>query len=941
MRTGLASGLVATLVLVLAASANRAPDEAANAVGRAIGSREPQRPERTVDTSPVRSVGRTQRVPKGGDLQAAIDQAKPGDVIALEPGATYQGPFQLRRKDGESWILITTELGPEFPAAGARVQPSHASQMAKLVASRGSVITADAGAHHYRLVGLEIAPATGTFLLGLITLGEGDQDQLAAVPHHLIIDRCYVRGDPRRGSRRGVALNARDAAVIDSHFSDFKEEGRDSQAIGGWSGPGPFKIANNYLEAAGENVMFGGGDPAIRGLVPSDIEITGNHLAKPLSWKRDDPLYDGSKWAVKNLFELKNARRVVIDGNLFEHNWPQAQNGFAILFTVRNQDGGAPWSVVEDVTFTNNILRRVAAGINILGHDDNHQSRQTSRIAIRNNVFTEIGGAWGHGRLLQLLEGTRDITIDHNTAFQTGSALFADGRPHTGFVFQNNLMHAPNGGIIGSGTGGGTASLERYFPGAIVRRNVLVGADEKLYPRDNFFPANLTEAGVVRGQPPRLVVALNARFRGAATDGRDPGADVLALAPALQTAGWQVPPVEPAPFLFWLSVGLLGYLFAGYPILARVKAALRSRPTRRLPIEPTVTVVVAAHNEGDRIAARIANLLALDYPADRLEVLIGSDGSTDDTARRACDLADPRVQVMAFDTRRGKPAVINDLVRAAGGDIIVFADARQTFDAGAVRALAANFGDPQVGGVSGELVIAANRHCVAVGRGAAFYWRYEKLIKATESRGGSLVGATGAIYAIRRSLFEPLPEDTILDDVWIPMRIVRRGYRVVFEPRAKAHDNAPQDDRNELGRRVRTIGGNFQLLARERWLMNPLQNPLWLETMSHKALRLLLPLLLMVALVTNAILLDRPLFQWLMAAQVAFYGAALAGFVYRRSEHRPLVLSVPYTMCLMSWATVLGFSRFLTARQCVTWERSLPSTTRPRPSTTRPRSPYR
>jgi hypothetical protein len=185
--------------------------------------------------------------------------------------------------------------------------------------------------------------------------------------------------------------------VVDSYLSDFKERTADAQAISGWNGPGPFRIAGNYLEASGENVMFGGADPAINGLVPSDIEVVRNHMAKPLRWKKDDASFEGTEWAVKNLFELKNARRVLVDGNLFEFNWPQAQNGFAILFTVRNQDGAAPWAVVEDVTFTNNLVRHVAGGMNVLGRDDNHPSQQTRRIAIRNNLFVDVGGKWGNG----------------------------------------------------------------------------------------------------------------------------------------------------------------------------------------------------------------------------------------------------------------------------------------------------------------------------------------------------------------------------------------------------------------------------------------------------------------------------------------------------------------------------------------------------------------
>lgn len=285
-------------------------------------------------------------------------------------------------------------------------------------------------------------------------------------------------------------MNGRAIAVINSYLSDFKEVGADSQAIAGWNGPGPFAIENNYLEAAGENVMFGGADPAIHGLVPSDIEIVRNHFSKPLRWKIDHASYEGTPWAVKNLFELKNARRVLIEGNLLEHNWPHAQNGFAILFTPRNQEGGAPWSGVEDVTFRNNVVRNVAAGFNILGRDDNQESRQTRRIAIHNNVLSDVGGKWGgNGRLFQLLDGTAGVVITNNTAERTtGGVVFGgDHDPHTGFVFQNNVMPDNGAGFVGSGTGVGRATIDRYFPGALIKGNVFPGGKPEQYPLDNTF----------------------------------------------------------------------------------------------------------------------------------------------------------------------------------------------------------------------------------------------------------------------------------------------------------------------------------------------------------------------------------------------------------------------------------------------------------------------
>jgi cellulose synthase/poly-beta-1,6-N-acetylglucosamine synthase-like glycosyltransferase len=208
-----------------------------------------------------------------------------------------------------------------------------------------------------------------------------------------------------------------------------------------------------------------------------------------------------------------------------------------------------------------------------------------------------------------------------------------------------------------------------------------------------------------------------------------------------------------------------------------------------------------------------------------------------------------------------------------------------------------------------------------VGRGVGFYWRYEKFIRSQESRLDSTVGVTGAVYAVRRELFEPLPADAILDDVLLPMRIVRRGYRVVFEPAARAYDGAAATSREEFTRKVRTIAGNFQLFARERWLLSPFRNRLWAQTVSHKMLRLASPLFLLVAFAANTALLDVAMYRWTLAAQILFYASALGGYLLRDARRVPL-LTVPYVFCLLNYATAVAFSRFLRRRQHVTWERA-------------------
>jgi cellulose synthase/poly-beta-1,6-N-acetylglucosamine synthase-like glycosyltransferase len=377
-----------------------------------------------------------------------------------------------------------------------------------------------------------------------------------------------------------------------------------------------------------------------------------------------------------------------------------------------------------------------------------------------------------------------------------------------------------------------------------------------------------------------------------------------------------------AALLFWVSVLMLGYAYLGYPLAVRAWAWLRPCPTRRGPRLPSVSLLVVAHDEAALIEARIENLLGLDYPGDRIEILLGSDGSTDGTVARARAYEAAGVRVYASPARRGKAAMLNDLVPRAQGEIVVLADARQRFDAGALRALVAPFGDPRVGAVSGEMILAAGGGETPVAEGFGAYWRYEKSIRRSESLVDSTVGCTGAIYAIRRRLFAPIPEDTILDDVLIPMRIARRGHRVLFEPGARAYDRPAAGPREEFARKVRTIAGNFQLLARERWLLDPLRNRLWLQTVSHKGLRLLGPLLFVAALGASLLLSGRPAYRWALLAQIAFYATALLGAALQRAGTRVPGLALPYVVCLLNWATVVAFARFVGGRQRATWERS-------------------
>jgi hypothetical protein len=478
---------------------------------------------------------KTITVRAGGNLQSAINAAIPGDTIMVEAGAGFVGPFTLPDKGASNnWITIRTSAADSMlPTEGERITPAHSSLLPKLLSSNGRPALQTAlGAHHYRLIGLEFrAPENSPVVNDLVTLGDGSsaQDKLEKAAHHLVVDRCLVVASERQSMKRGIALNSAETTITGSYISGMKLEGQDSQAVGGWNGPGPFHIINNYLEAAGENLLFGGATPSIPGLVPSDIEIKRNYLFKPLSWRQGEASFAGTRWSVKNLFELKSARRVVFEGNVLENCWGDVFAGYgSISLTVRGDSG--PQATIEDVVIRNNVMRHTPNGINILGKDSYEPSGQGRGLRIENNLFVDIdGGRWnGDGEFLKMSQ-MPDVVIDHNTVMQTGNIIMVYGEVSTGFVFTNNILKHNSYGIIGVGKASGSGTLKAYFPGALFRRNLIVGADFSVYPADNFYPTRLAKIGLVDPERDDYRLKPDSTYKGKATDSKDIGCDLEAL----------------------------------------------------------------------------------------------------------------------------------------------------------------------------------------------------------------------------------------------------------------------------------------------------------------------------------------------------------------------------------------------------------------------------
>ena len=591
-------------------------------------------------------------VAAGDNLQSALNAAQPGDTVVLQANAEFVGNFVLPVKSGDAWITVRTSTADSgLPGSGYRIQPTHAALLARLRSPNTEPALRTApGAHHWSLRYLEFR-ANQDGIGDLIQIGDGSsaQNTLAKVPHHIILDHVYVHGDRYVGQKRCIALNAASVTISDSYVADCKGVGQDTQAIGGWNGPGPYTIENNYLEAAGENVMFGGADPAIAYLVADGITVRRNFFARPMSWR--DPILStpsglsataatggslpagtygyrvvavrpiqfaiatstasaevtvttaaagavrvrwqavsgasqywvfgrtpggqgeywavsttelidtgaagtsgtlpgsASVWTVKNLFELKSARNVVVKNNIFENHWKQAQPGWAIVLTPRNSQGSCTWCEVRNVLFEGNLVQNAAAGINILGHDNNgNPSGPAAALTFRQNVFrlaTTLGGsAW----FMQLGDGPRDLTIEHNTIDSNGSSVvYVYGSELIyGFKYNDNASRHGNYGI-NSSVGYGLPTFTKYFPDYEFRTNYFAGATLSRYPPPPFPVPYPFEDQFVNSGAGDYTLREGSVLKGAAHDGTDIGAHYPALKAALEGVREGVPPGPPPP----------------------------------------------------------------------------------------------------------------------------------------------------------------------------------------------------------------------------------------------------------------------------------------------------------------------------------------------------------------------------------------------------------
>lgn len=423
-------------------------------------------------------ISQTITVPAGGDLDAVLQAAVAPSVIELAPGAVYIGNFVLR-----SGVTLQTAIAENQPSPGIRIGKD--ANVAWLQSPNSApALRVAAGSHDMRVERIGMRSA---FYFDIATCGEGQQDKLSDVPTNIVYDRVLILGDPVNGQKRGLALNCADATVTDSYIAGIAAEGQDAQALGAWSSPGPLTITNNYLEASGENFMLGGSDPLIPNLVTADVLFELNYVSKPLDWRTKN-------YSVKNLLELKNAKRVTIRGNVFENNWGPHQSGNAIMLTGANQDGLCTWCANTDILIENNIVRHVGGGVSITGHDWRLPSGQTKNVTLRNNLIEDCDGeAWGpgHGIGVTLSNGPLPgFVMERNTIKCATGFLSPDNPGWDGLVVTGNAFAHGAYGLTGW-VGRGNDLIAAFLPNFTFTGNAIIGApyygDASHYPSGNLF----------------------------------------------------------------------------------------------------------------------------------------------------------------------------------------------------------------------------------------------------------------------------------------------------------------------------------------------------------------------------------------------------------------------------------------------------------------------
>ena len=389
-------------------------------------------------------------------------------------------------------------------------------------------------------------------------------------------------------------------------------------------------------------------------------------------------------------------------------------------------------------------------------------------------------------------------------------------------------------------------------------------------------------------------------------------------------------------WVFWVSIIAILYSYALYPLLLMCCSAVlqlwcdnrfvwSAQPRRVVAVHddnllPDITVVIAAYNEQSCIAARVENILAQNYPADKLRLIVGSDGSQDDTAKILAAITDPRLTACLFAQNRGKVSVLNDLMAQVSSNITVLTDANTVFEPDTIRNLARHFSDDNVAVVCGELQLVDaqsgnNRDGV--------YWRYERVLKFHEARFDALLGANGANYAIRTELYQPLATNTIIDDFHIAMNIARRGFKVKYDPEAVAIEDSAPTIGAEMGRRIRIGLGNYQACFQMGWLMNPFNGWRFFSFISHKLLRWFVPHLMILTLVSNLFLLQDSRYIALFVLQIVFYCLAIYGYAQHIKGRRlSTIMSLMVFFTSMNYALLVGFVRYFTTNIQGSWQRT-------------------